>query len=204
MSDAAKKAKRKAWMADYIAKQIAVLDQIDAEKFDAALQLIENRRLSGGRIFVIGNGGSAANASHFAQDLGKGASDHLQELGASDRFRIQSLTDNVSWITALSNDSCYSEIFVEQLRVHASPGDIVIAISVSGHSANIVKALEYTCDNGIESITLFGALEEGDGISVYADVLVKFDDDHFGRVEDAMMTFLHMLCYFYMETAENI
>ncbi len=195
---------RAAWFQEYLAKQTRVLASIDANAFETCIQMIEDCRKRGSQIFVIGNGGSAANASHFAQDLGKGASDHLQQQCGSDRFRVQSLTDNVSWITALSNDSCYSEIFVEQLRVHASPGDIVIAISVSGHSANIVKALEYACDNGIESITLFGELEQGDGISVYADVLVKFDDDHFGRVEDAMMTFLHMICYFYMETAENI
>lgn len=196
---------RSAWFQDYLAKQTKVLASIDTNDFESCIQMIEACRKRGSQIFVIGNGGSASNSSHFAQDLGKGSSDYLQGQCGSARFRVQSLTDNVSWITALSNDSCYSEIFREQLRVHALPGDILIAISVSGHSVNVVKALDYATDNDIETITLSGKQEEqGDGISAYANVAVRFDDDHFGRVEDAMMTFLHAVCYFYMETPENI
>lgn len=196
--------KRVVWFQEYLAKQTRVLASIDVNTFEECMQLVESCRKRGSQIFVIGNGGSAANASHFAQDLGKGSSDHLQQQCGTDRFRVQSLTDNVSWITALSNDSCYSEIFSEQLKVHARPADIVIAISVSGHSTNVMKAVEYASDNELQTICLFGHQEEGDGISVYANVAVQFDDDHFGRVEDAMMTFLHLICYFYMECPENI
>ncbi len=196
--------KRKAWMTGYIAKQITVLEQINSDQFEAALQMIEACRMAGGQIFVVGNGGSAANASHFAQDLGKGASDIL-ESNSDPRFRVNSLNDNVSWLTALGNDYSYEEVFEQQLRAHGRKGDVVIGISVSGTSQNVVAAFQYALDNSMNTIGLMGngnANEEN--IHDLSDVKVKFVDDHFGRVEDAMMTFLHLICYFYMETAEDI
>src|SRR6185436_15585402 len=107
----------KQWLADYLKAQQAAHGSIpiDAvagvvERFRAALQ--EDRQ-----IFVFGNGGSAANASHFATDLGKGASDKLGK-----RFRVLSLNDNVSWMTALSNDYSFDQVFVAQLQNYAKPG----------------------------------------------------------------------------------
>src|SRR5216117_248809 len=114
----------KQWVADYLTAQQSALDSIpiDAvgqiiEQFRAALQ--EDRQ-----IFVFGNGGSAANASHFATDLGKGASDKLGK-----RFRVHSLNDNVSWMTALGNDYAYEDVFVRQLMNYARPGDLALAMS---------------------------------------------------------------------------
>lgn len=201
------KAKRKTWMTDYITKQTIVLEQIDPEEFEAALQLIEKCRLRGGKIFVIGNGGSASNASHFAQDLGKGASDALQEQHNIRGFCTQSLVDNISWITALGNDYSYEDVFARQLETHArSRYDVLIGISVSGTSKNIVKAMQYADDHSVNTIGLMGKADPHNEWNIHnvSDVKVTFNDDHFGRVEDAMMTFLHMLCYFYIETAENI
>ena len=104
-------------------------------------QLIEKLRVAlkeDRQIFVFGNGGSAANASHFATDLGKGASDKVGK-----RFRVLSLNDNVGWMTALANDYAYEDVFVGQLQNYGKPGDLALALSVSGNSPNCVKALEW-------------------------------------------------------------
>src|SRR5438552_236745 len=125
------------WITDYLRAQKATLDSIPP---DGVAQLIEKLRVAlqeDRQIFVFGNGGSAANASHFATDLGKGASD---KLGKS--FRVLSLNDNVSWMTALGNDYAFDEIFVRQLMNYGRAGDLVMTMSVSGSSPNVVKAVE--------------------------------------------------------------
>ena len=128
----------KQWIADYIQAQKAAHDSIPG---DAVEQLIETLRMAlkeDRQIFVFGNGGSAANASHFATDLGKLASDKIGK-----RFRVLSLNDNVGWLTALANDYAYEDVFVGQLQNYAKPGDIALSLSVSGNSPNCVKALEW-------------------------------------------------------------
>src|SRR5437762_7009253 len=127
----------KQWISDYIKAQKAAHDSIPVE---AMAQLIEKLRAAlkeDKNIFVFGNGGSASNSSHFATDLGKGSSDKVGK-----RFRVLSLTDNVSWMTALGNDYSYEDIFVGQLQNYGRAGDVAIGISVSGNSPNCVKALE--------------------------------------------------------------
>src|SRR6266540_3407838 len=127
----------KQWTTDYIKAQKTAHDSIPV---DGVAELIEKLRVAlkeDRQIFVFGNGGSAANASHFATDLGKGASDKVGK-----RFRVLSLNDNVSWMTALANDYSYEDVFVSQLMNYARPGDVVLAMSVSGSSPNIVKAVE--------------------------------------------------------------
>ena len=141
----------KQWISDYIEKQKATHDSIPV---DAVAQIIEKLRAAqkeDRQIFVFGNGGSAANASHFATDLGKGASDKLGK-----RFRVLSLNDNVAWMTALGNDYAYEDIFLGQLRNYARPGDVVLTMSVSGNSPNLVKAFEWANQNGLRTIALVG------------------------------------------------
>src|SRR5882762_689600 len=113
----------KQWIADYIRVQKAVHDSIS---IDGVAQLIEKLRdamQQDRQIFVFGNGGSAANSSHFATDLGKGASDKVGK-----RFRVFSLNDNVSWMTALGNDYAYEDAFVGQLQNFGRPGDLALGI----------------------------------------------------------------------------
>ena len=145
-------------------------------------------------VFAIGNGGSAANASHFAVDLGKGASDKLGK-----RFKVLSLTDNTPWITALGNDYSYDDIFVRQLENYAGPGDVLIGISVSGNSPNCLRAFEWARAHGVHVIALLGA--KRGKMAELAHQAVVVPDTHYGRVEDAQMTILHMLCYAFMEGA---
>src|SRR6185295_9155378 len=132
----------KQWIADYLKAEKAALDSIPVE---AVAQLIEKFRQAlkeDRQIFVFGNGGSAANASHFATDLGKGASDKVGK-----RFRVTSLNDNVSWMTAIGNDYAYDDIFVRQLENYGRAGDLAMGVSVSGNSPNCVKALDWSKRN---------------------------------------------------------
>jgi D-sedoheptulose 7-phosphate isomerase len=108
-------------------------------------------------VFVIGNGGSAATASHFCEDLGKNVlrPEDMHD-DSKKRIRVLSLTDHVSWITALGNDLCYEEIFAQQLRQYGSPGDLLVAISGSGNSPNIIKAVEWAKQKGLKVFGLSG------------------------------------------------
>src|SRR5262249_36914047 len=125
------------WINDYLKAQKAALDSIPAEETARLIELLRGALKEERHIFVFGNGGSAMNSSHFATDLGKGASDKLGK-----RFRVLALNDNVSWMTALANDYSYEEVFVGQLQNYGKPGDVVLGISVSGNSPNCVKALQ--------------------------------------------------------------
>jgi D-sedoheptulose 7-phosphate isomerase len=185
----------KQWISDYLTAQKAAHDSISV---DAVAKVVEQLRAAfkaDRQIFVFGNGGSAANASHFATDLGKGASDKLGK-----RFRVLSLNDNVSWMTALANDYAYEDVFVGQLQNYGQPGDLAIAVSVSGNSPNCVKALEWATANKLKTVALVGA-KRGRMAEIAEQVLV-INDTHYGRVEDAHMGILHMLCYAFMEKPE--
>ncbi len=183
------------WYADYIKAQKAAHDSIP---LPAVARLVETLRAAlkeDRQIFVFGNGGSAANCSHFATDLGKGSSDKVGK-----RFRVISLNDNVSWMTALGNDYAYEDIFVGQLQNYGRPGDIAMSLSVSGNSPNCVKALAWAREHGLETIALVGA-KRGRMAEIAEQVLV-INDTHYGRVEDAQMGICHMLCYAFMENPE--
>jgi D-sedoheptulose 7-phosphate isomerase len=182
----------KQWVLDYLAAQKSALESIPVEvvaqiieRFRAALQ--EDRQ-----IFVFGNGGSAANASHFATDLGKGSSDKLGK-----RFRVLSLNDNASWMTALGNDYAYEDVFVRQLMNYARPGDLVLVMSISGNSPNIVKAVEWANQNGVHTIALVGGRRGK--LAEIASQAIVINDTHYGRAEDAHMGICHMICYAFME-----
>ena len=185
----------KQWIADYIKAQKAAHDSIP---LDAVAQLIEILRQAlkeDRQIFVFGNGGSAANASHFATDLGKGASDKVGK-----RFRVLSLNDNVSWMTALANDYAYEEVLVRQLENYGRAGDVALALSVSGNSPNCVKALEWAKKNGLKTVALVGA--KRGRMAEIAEQSIVIADTHYGRVEDAQMGICHMLCYAFMENPQ--
>src|SRR4051812_29380020 len=109
----------KNWIADYLKVQKAGLDGISLDGVAALVEQLRSALREDRQVFVFGNGGSAANASHFATDLGKGASDKLLK-----RFRVMSLNDNCAWMTALGNDYAYEDVFVGQLQNYARPGDL--------------------------------------------------------------------------------
>ena len=180
------------WIRAYLKSQKAALDSIPVAAVEGILGQFRDALRLDRQVFVFGNGGSAANASHFATDLGKGASDKLGR-----RFRVQSLNDNVSWMTALGNDYSYEDIFVRQLMNYGQPGDIAMALSVSGSSPNVVRALEWAKANELMTIALVGA--KRGKLGKIAEIVIAIDSKHYGRVEDAHMGICHMICYGFME-----
>lgn len=190
------------WIKDYVQKQIDLLKSIDTNQIDLLIKKIKQKHIFGGRIYVIGNGGSAANASHFANDLGKGASDSLRLTGQK-RFCVQSLCDNVSWITALANDYDYSEIFVKQLENHAVSRDVLIGISVSGTSPNLLKAFQWAKQKEMYTVSLISNKNPAAiTMESLSDICIKLSGQHYGRVEDAEMMILHLICYYFMENPD--
>ena len=182
----------KDWIADYLKAQQAALAAIPAGEVAGLVELFRKALSEDRQIFVFGNGGSAANASHFATDLGKGASDKLGQ-----RFRVLSLNDNVSWLTALGNDYAYDEVFSRQLMNYGRSGDLVLCMSVSGNSPNLVKAVEWANQQGLATIALVGG--KRGRLAELAQHVVVIPSEHYGRVEDAHMGICHMICYAFME-----
>jgi len=180
------------WITNYVRAQKAALDSISVSAVARLIDTVRRAAAEDRQIFVFGNGGSAANASHFATDLGKGASDKQ-----SRRFRVLSLNDNVSWLTALANDYAYEDVFVRQLENYAREGDVVLALSVSGNSPNVVKAVEWARKKGLTTIALVGA--KRGALAEAAEQVITIDSGHYGRVEDAQMGICHMVCYAFME-----
>lgn len=178
----------------YRDKLIATLNGLDLKQVDQAYDWMREARAQGRTIFLTGNGGSAASASHFVCDMLKGASFQKKE-----RFRIMSLHDNMPTLTAYSNDVDYHDAALEQLKNFAQPGDILIAISGSGNSPNVLRAMEYANSNGLKTIALSG--RTGGKLSPIAQLDVHTDEQHMGRIEDAHMIALHMICYRFMEEA---
>jgi D-sedoheptulose 7-phosphate isomerase len=129
-------------------------------------------------VFLVGNGGSAAAASHFGQDLAKGT---LSSMQAKRRFRVIPLTDNIGFITALANDEGYDSIFEQQLRNLARRGDLLIAISGSGNSSNVLRAVEYARSIGMKTIGVTGF--DGGKLRVLADESVHVPIDDMGMTE---------------------
>ena len=183
------------WIGGYLDQHHATLRTIPVESVARLIDRLRAALKDDTQIFVFGNGGSAANASHFVTDLGKGSSDKCTR-----RFRVMSLNDNVPWITALGNDYHYDEIFSRQLQNYARPGDVVLAMSVSGNSPNLVKAFEWANENGMFTAAMVGA--KRGKLAELADEVIVINSHHYGRVEDAQMTICHMLCYAFMEMAE--
>jgi D-sedoheptulose 7-phosphate isomerase len=135
---------------DYLSESVNSVNENEVKAF---ISLLFDAYKTGKMVFVIGNGGSAANASHFAQDLAKGTRLNLEQ---KNRIKALSLTDNLPFVTALGNDDGYNTVFEQQLRTFANPGDILVAISGSGNSPNIIRAIEWANENGLETVGITG------------------------------------------------
>jgi D-sedoheptulose 7-phosphate isomerase len=177
---------------DYKRDLDAALNRLDIPAVERAIQWFEEARDAGSRIFVCGNGGSAATASHFACDIQKGAS-----FGRERRFRLMALTDNMATITAYSNDVSYECCFVEQLKNFAEPGDLLMAISGSGNSPNVLRAVEYANTLGCRTIGLTG--RDGGKLAPLVQLNIHVPVPHMGRIEDAHMVVCHMIGYYFMD-----
>jgi D-sedoheptulose 7-phosphate isomerase len=176
----------------YKTELINAIEQIDLNKVDQAIEWFREARAAGRTIFICGNGGSAASASHIVCDINKGAS-YNRDL----RFKMIALTDNLATITAYSNDVSYDVVFVEQLKNFAQPGDVVVAISGSGNSPNVLRAIEYANSAGCRTIGLSG--RDGGKLGPISQLSIQVPVPHMGRIEDAHMIICHMIGYSFME-----
>jgi D-sedoheptulose 7-phosphate isomerase len=178
----------------YKTELLQTIDRIDLDKVQQAIAWFEEAREQGKHIFVCGNGGSASTASHFVCDMVKGAS-----YNRPTRFRIMALTDSLPTLTAYSNDVSYECVFAEQLKNFAQPGDLLMAISGSGNSPNVLRAAEYASSIGCRTIGLTG--RDGGKLGALVDLNLQVPVAHMGRIEDAHMIICHMIGYRFMDVA---
>jgi D-sedoheptulose 7-phosphate isomerase len=177
----------------YKAALLEAIDRIDISQVEQAIEWFGKAREGSKHIFVCGNGGSASTASHFTCDIVKGAS-----YNRDTRFRIVALVDSLATLTAYSNDVGYEHIFVEQLKNFAQPGDLVMCISGSGNSPNVVRAMEYANSIGCRTIALTG--RDGGKLGPLAQLNIQVAVPHMGRIEDAHMVVCHMIAYHFMDS----
>jgi D-sedoheptulose 7-phosphate isomerase len=140
-------------VSDYLEKVCEEIRRMDRSQIETVSTLIENAYDAGRFVFIIGNGGSGANASHLCEDLAKCT---LRDFENQKRLKVLSLTDNSAGIMAWANDEGYDRIFLEQLKNLASPGDLLLAISGSGNSPNILKAVEWSNQHGLTTVGITG------------------------------------------------
>ena len=169
---------------DEVAKVATAIDLACLERVALMLLTCQAR---GRVVFVVGNGGSAATASHFACDLSKGT-----RRDGPPTFHVVSLTDNVPLLTAWANDSGYDRVFSEQLTALARPGDLLVAISASGNSPNVVAAVDTARSCGMGVVGLSG--RSGGRLARLSDVVVNVPSDRIEVVEDAHLIVAHSLC----------
>lgn len=178
---------------EYIETEIATLRSLDTDVINGVLNLLEQTLENECTIYIMGNGGSAATASHFQNDFNKGISEYTEK-----KFRFLCLNDNVPTIMAIANDIGYEEIFRFQLRGKLRPGDIVIGISGSGNSKNVLNAVEYAkeCGNTVVGITGY----DGGKLRKMADYSLHVPVNSMQITEDIHMLFDHlMMSIFYGE-----
>ena len=178
--------------ASYKTAVLDAIEHIDLDRVEQAIEWFDEARAQSRHIFVCGNGGSASTASHFACDVVKGAS-----FNRAQRFRIMALTDSLPTLTAYSNDVGYDCVFAEQLKNFAQAGDLVMAISGSGNSPNVLCAIEYANSIGCKTIALTG--RDGGKLGAMAQLNLQVPVPHMGRIEDAHMIICHMIAYRFME-----
>lgn len=172
----------------YLETEIEILRQLDQESVNTLMNMMEEIRLAGKRIFICGNGGSAATASHFVCDFMKGVS-----LNQEVKYDFECLNDNVPLMMAIGNDIGYEDIFVMPLRAKLHEGDLVIGISGSGNSENVVRAVQYAKDHGAKTAVLVGY--SGGKLLTMADHAVHVKINNMQIVEDVHMILDHMMMY---------
>lgn len=165
-----------------------ILADLPMERLCEMVDVLLGANYMGSTVFVVGNGGSAATASHFAGDLAKGTI-----TPGRPRFRVMALTDSIPLMTAWSNDLGYEDIFAEQLRSVIRRGDVLVAISGSGNSENVLRAVDLTSQVGGITIGLSGFA--GGKLSALVDVPVVVPCDCMEQIEDVHMTLCHMACW---------
>ena len=178
---------------DYIALEKNTLDKLDIVAINDAMNLIMKTYEGHHSIYIFGNGGSSATASHWQNDFNKGISEYVEN-----KFRFQCLNDNVATVMAIANDIGFEEVFRFQLKNKLENGDIVIAISGSGNSKNILNAVEYakSCGNRIIGITGY----KGGKLKYLSDISLHVPVNSMQITEDIHMFLDHLIMSIFYKT----
>lgn len=172
---------------EYLEMQARLLDQLNTDSVEQVIARLERAREEGRHIFLFGNGGSAATASHFACDLGKGTVQPNRP-----RLKVLSLADCLPMLTAYANDSGFDKIFAEPLITFARPGDIAIAFTASGNSPNVVRAVEVAEQHGLVTVGFTGF--DGGKIKNRVAINVHVPVNSLPQVEDIHLAMTHAIC----------
>ncbi|MFC1864237.1 SIS domain-containing protein [Chloroflexota bacterium] len=181
---------------DYINGLIECLEELSRQNVEEIVDIVIRAWRKGNRIFIMGNGGSATTASHFARDLQIGTA-----MEGKARIRTISLTDNIALVTALANDIDYSSIFEEQLVGQLEEGDVVIGISASGNSPNVLKATEYARKNGAMTIGFIGF--GGGKLKELTHKSIVLSSRDYRQVEDVHLGLAHIISCLVKEKIAN-
>lgn len=177
---------------NYIDGLKTCLEEISGQDIEGIADIIFDAYKKGKQIFIMGNGGSASTASHFARDLKIGTA-----IEGKPRVRATSLTDNMALITALANDMDYGSIFYEQLVGQLNEGDVVIGLSASGNSPNVLKAIEFARSNGAVTIGFVGF--GGGKLKELARKCIVLSSRDYNQVEDTHLSLAHIISYMIKE-----
>jgi len=177
------------YAAAYFEQSRAAQESVDGEKLDAAFKILDAAYGRGAQLYVCGNGGSASISNHLVCDHSKSG-----QTDTDIKPRVISLATNIEMITAIANDISYDDIFVYQLRTLAKEGDVLMTISSSGDSENVVRAAEWAKDQGLDVISLTGF--DGGRSGELATVNLHVAGDNYGVIEDTHQGLMHILAHF--------
>ena len=173
---------------EYLNTEIEILKRVDIENINTIMNILEDARMADKKIFICGNGGSAATASHYCCDFNKGVSEGLEK-----KYNMECLSDNIPGLMAVANDIGYKEIFRFPLRSKMKRGDILIGISGSGNSENVICAMDYAKSVGGQTIAIVGY--DGGRMKKVADYSIHVGIDNMQIAEDIHMIVDHLMMY---------
>jgi D-sedoheptulose 7-phosphate isomerase len=186
----------KKYVKKYLEELIKSLNKLPLDKIDEVVKLLRKAYITGHYIFVMGNGGSAATASHFVCDFAKGSS-----IKGKKKFKVIALTDNVPLMTAWGNDASYDEIFSAQLEPLLQKDDLVIVFTASGNSKNILKAVKFANSNDAKTIAFTGF--GGGKIKNLANTCLIVPSYNMERIEDSHLILEHLLHLYFLEEIQK-
>ncbi|MBI2664027.1 SIS domain-containing protein [Candidatus Woesearchaeota archaeon] len=178
------------YIKSYFEQKKRDMDSINPEDVKVVVDALFQAWKDGKQVFIFGNGGSASTASHFACDLGKGTLQKVYD-PSEKRFRVISLTDNVAVMTAFANDVHFDEVFSQQLNNLVNEGDVVIAITGSGNSPNVIKGIEMAKRFKAKTFAFLGF--DGGKLKDMVDHYIHVKSSHYGRVEDCHLMLHHLI-----------
>jgi D-sedoheptulose 7-phosphate isomerase len=181
---------------EYLQELQEAVSKMSADPINDAIEVLLESAYRGRKVFLFGNGGSAATASHFACDLSKNTM-----IDGAPRLKVIALTDNAALITAWANDTAYDNVFAEQLRPLVEAGDVVIGISCSGNSANVINAMKMARDNKATTIGFTG--DTGGQLLSEVDICIKAPSPRIEQQEDIHLILEHSICSTIRDMLQN-